>query len=77
MATSKTEQEQPQELSVKDLAKRLKTPPAELRKWLRSEGMGLGQRGKRYSFTPEQATAVARKFKAAQKDAQGKQGDEA
>ncbi len=72
MATPKSEKDQAQELSVKELAERLKTPPAELRKWLRSEGMGLGQRGKRYAFTPQQATEVARKYKAAQKQPEAK-----
>ncbi len=70
MATRKSEKDQPQELSVKQLAERLKVPPVELRKWLRAEGLGLGQRGKRYAFTSAQAADVTRKFKAAQKKEQ-------
>ncbi len=67
MATPKTEKDQPQELSVKDLAAKLKVAPVDLRKWLRAEGLGLGQRGKRYAFTPVQAAEVTRKYQAAQK----------
>lgn len=66
-ATSKTEQ--PQELGVKELAKRLKADPRDLRKWLRAEGHGLGQRGKRYAFTPDEAKTLAQAWRKAQKEA--------
>ena len=55
--------------SVKELAERLKTDPRELRKFLRSQDMGVGRGGKRYTFTSQQATQISRKFKAAQKKA--------
>lgn len=67
---ARKQDEQPQEVSATELAKRLKIDPRDLRKWLRSEGMGLGERGKRYAFTPEQAAEVSRKWKAAQKKAE-------
>ncbi len=66
-STSKTQQ-QAQEVSASDLAKRLKVDPKDLRKWLRSEGKGLGERGKRYSFTKRQATEIVRQWNAAHKD---------
>jgi CO/xanthine dehydrogenase Mo-binding subunit len=73
MATKTTDQP---ELSVKALAERLKTDPRELRKFLRSEGMGVGRRGKRYTFTAQQVAQVSRKFKAAQKKAAAEKKDE-
>ncbi len=66
-STSKPKAEQSKELSVKDLAEKLKVDPKDLRKWLRSEALGLGERGKRYAFTPQQATQITKKWKAAQK----------
>jgi phage antirepressor YoqD-like protein len=67
--SSKTDSNQPQELGVKDLAKRLKTDPRDLRKWLRAEGHGLGHRGKRYAFTPDEAKTLAAAWRKAQKEA--------
>jgi len=70
---SSTKQEQ--EVSASELAKRLKVDPKDLRKWLRSEGKGLGERGKRYSFTPKEATDLARAYRSAQKKAQEAEAD--
>lgn len=67
-SSAKPKAEQSKELSVKDLATRLKVDPKDLRKWLRSEGLGLGGRGKRYAFTPQQATQLTKKWKAAHKE---------
>ncbi len=53
-------------IGIAQLAERLEADPRSLRQWLRSEGKGLGQRGKRYSFTPKQADEIVRKWKAAQ-----------
>jgi hypothetical protein len=63
------EQEQEKELSAKELAERVGADPKELRKWLRSEGMAAGGTGRRYAFAPDEATKLARKFKATQKAA--------
>jgi hypothetical protein len=60
------------DVSVKELAERLKTDPRDLRKWLRSQDMGVGRGGKRYAFTPAQVTQISRKYKADLKKA----GDE-
>lgn len=54
--------------SVKELAKRLDVEPKELRKWLRDEGKGLGKRGKRYEFSQQQATQLAKKWEDSQED---------
>lgn len=70
---SSTKQEQ--EVSASELAKRLKVDPKDLRKWLRSEGKGLGERGKRYSFTKRQATELVRQWNATQKKAQEAEAD--
>lgn len=56
-----------QEVTVKDLAKRLKVDPKDLRKWLRAEGKGVGGKGKRYAFTPDEATSLAREYRKAHK----------
>jgi phage antirepressor YoqD-like protein len=61
----------PEGIGIKQLAERLKADPRDLRQWLRSQGKGLGQRGKRYSFTPKQADEVARGWKAAQEEPTG------
>jgi phage antirepressor YoqD-like protein len=53
-------------ITVKELAEQLKVEPKDLRVWLRSEGKGSGGKGKRYEFTPKQATELKRKFKAAE-----------
>ncbi len=66
--TPKAEAEQPEGLSVKQLAEKLKIEPKDLRKWLRAEGKGVGQKGKRYSFTKSEAATLARAFKKAQAD---------
>lgn len=50
-------------ITVKQLAERLEVDPKELRAWLRAQGKGLGERGKRYEFTPKQADALAAKWK--------------
>jgi len=50
-------------ITVKQLAERLEVDPKELRVWLRAQGKGLGERGKRYEFTPKQADALAAKWK--------------
>ncbi|UJA20583.1 hypothetical protein HJD18_10440 [Thermoleophilia bacterium SCSIO 60948] len=58
-----------QEVTAKQLAERLEVDPKALRKWLRSEGLGLGERGQRngrYSFTPQKAGQLAKRFKAQQ-----------
>jgi len=61
------QQDEPKEVSVKELAEKVGADPAELRKWLRAEGLGAGGHGKRYVFTPQKATSLATRFKAAQK----------
>ncbi len=63
---SAKKEDAPGGIGIKQLAEGLKADPRELRQWLRSQGKGLGQRGKRYSFTPKQADEVARGWKAAQ-----------
>jgi hypothetical protein len=73
MATKTTDQP---ELTVKQLAERLKTDPRELRKFLRSQDMGVGRGGKRYAFTAKQATQVGRKFNAAQKKEQAEKKEQ-
>jgi hypothetical protein len=60
---------EPEGIGVAQLAERLEADPRVLRQWLRSEGKGLGQRGKRYSFTAKQADEIARKWKAGQEAA--------
>ncbi len=68
--TSKPKAEQPEGISVKDLAAKLKADPRDVRKWLRAEGKGLGKRGKRYSFTTAEVRTITRDWKKAQeKDA--------
>jgi phage antirepressor YoqD-like protein len=54
-------------VTVKELAEQLSVDPKELRVWLRSEGKGVGGKGKRYEFTAKQATDLKAKFEAAQK----------
>jgi phage antirepressor YoqD-like protein len=70
-STTKKEQgkPQPEGIGIAQLAKRLEADPRALRQWLRSEGKGLGQRGKRYSFTAKQADEIARGWKAAAQEA--------
>lgn len=69
-STSKPKADQPEGISVKQLAEKLKGDPKDLRKWLRAEGKGLGGRGKRYSFTPAQVRSLTAAWKKAQeKDA--------
>lgn len=54
-------------VTVKDLAEKVGADPKDVRAWLRSEGKGLGKRGKRYEFTKKQVTDLAAKYEAAQK----------
>lgn len=63
MATST--QEQSKTIGAAELAKQIGTEPSELRKFLRSEDKKVG-RGKRYEFTTKQASAVKRRWEAAQ-----------
>jgi hypothetical protein len=65
-SSSKQAKTEPEGIGIAQLAERLEVDPRALRQWLRSEGKGLGQRGKRYSFTPKQADEIARKWEAAQ-----------
>jgi phage antirepressor YoqD-like protein len=67
-----TPNSKPEGITVSELAARLEADPRDLRKWLRAEGMGLGERGKRYVFDSKQATALSRKWKAAQKQPEAK-----
>ena len=64
MSTKQTDQP---EVSVKDLAEKIGIEPKELRKWLRSQGLGAGGHGKRYAFTPQRAGQLVKKFEASQK----------
>jgi hypothetical protein len=73
MSTSKEKQP----ISAKELAEQLGTDPKDLRAWLRSEGKGLGKRGKRYEFTAKEATSLKRKWNAAQKAEAEKGGEDA
>lgn len=65
-SSTKQAKTEPEGIGIAQLAERLEVDPRSLRQWLRSEGKGLGQRGKRYSFTPKQADDLARKWEAAQ-----------
>lgn len=58
-------------ITVKELAADLGIDPKELRAWLRSEGKGLGQRGKRYEFTAKQAADLKTKWAAREEDSGG------
>jgi len=48
-------------LSTKDAAAALETTPRTLRKFLRSEGSGVGQ-GSRYSFNKQDVTRMKKRF---------------
>jgi hypothetical protein len=61
-------QEQTKTIGASELAQQIGAEPTELRKFLRSESKNVG-RGKRYEFTTKQASAVKRRWKAAQKAA--------
>ena len=65
---------QQSEITAAELAEKIGTTPKELRAWLRSEGKGLGERGKRYVFTTQQAADLKRKWEAAH--AEGGEDDE-
>jgi len=62
-----TTNDAPETFGVKDLATRLKIDARDLRKWLRSEGQGLGQKGKRYAFTKAEADKLAAAWRKSQK----------
>lgn len=65
-----TKEPNPKTITASELAEQLGVEPADFRKWLRAESKNVG-RGKRYSFTPKQATALKREFREAQKAEQG------
>jgi phage antirepressor YoqD-like protein len=50
-------------ITVKQIAEKLEVDPKELRVWLRAQGKGLGERGKRYEFTAKQAKDIEAKYK--------------
>jgi len=67
-------------LSTKDVAAALETTPRTLRKFLRSEGLGVGQ-GSRYSIEKREIRSLTKRFNAwnearAQKDAEEAETDE-
>jgi phage antirepressor YoqD-like protein len=55
-------------IGAKELAEQLGIDPKDLRVWLRENGKGLGKRGKRYEFSPKQATDLKAKYQAGLKD---------
>ncbi len=55
--------EQANEVSAKELAEMVGVDPAELRKWLRAQGMKAEGQRKRYAFTRQRAGQLAKKFK--------------
>jgi len=69
-----TKEPNPKTVTASELAEQLGVEPSDFRKWLRAESKNVG-RGKRYEFTPKQATALKKKFRAAQK-AERDGGDE-
>lgn len=74
----------PTTMSTKDIASQLDTTPRSLRKFLRKQGLGVGQ-GSRYAFDPEDldqlreryAAWVAAKVTKVDEEAEADEADEA
>lgn len=67
MSTAAKKPEKQSDTGVKEMAERLKVEAKDLRKWLRSQELGVGRGGKRYSFSAAEATKLEAAYKAAQK----------